>query len=304
MKLLGLQKLTLLDFPGRVAAILFLGGCNFRCPFCQNSSLVCPEKQPPELTSEELRSFLKKRAGLLEGICVSGGEPTLSPDLPELLDLIRSYGYQIKLDTNGSRPDVLEHLLNRGLLDYVAMDIKAGRANYTRVCGCAHGHGPASDSAQSESTAGYNAGTGNRMTQVEHLAEHDAYPIASQVEHSIELDAYSITSQVEHSARLLRESTIPYEFRTTVVRPLHTDADFLDIGTWLADCIPPVAGGSDASDRSADSGSRFHYYLQSFRDCPEVLEKNHSFSAFSHEEMLHFLQILQKKIPQACLRDS
>ena len=103
MKIYGLNKTTLLDYPGRVAATIFLGGCNFRCPFCQNSGLVLNPSSQPELSVEEVLSFLKKRRGILEGVCVTGGEPTLSPDLPEFLAEIRALGYPIKLDTNGTR---------------------------------------------------------------------------------------------------------------------------------------------------------------------------------------------------------
>lgn len=135
MKIHGLQKLTLLDYPGRIGAIIFLGGCNFRCPFCQNSSLVLSPEQLPEISVKEFQSFLRKRSGLLEGICVTGGEPTLHHDLPELFHLIKSEGYLAKLDTNGTNPEMLRELIEDGLVDYVAMDIKAGRDNYARVCG-------------------------------------------------------------------------------------------------------------------------------------------------------------------------
>ena len=135
MKILGLQKLTLLDYPGHIGAIVFLGGCNFRCPFCQNSSLVQRPAELPIVTEEEFFSFLKKRSGILEGVCVTGGEPTLSPELPDFLSSIKSAGYLVKLDTNGTNPDMLGSLIAEKTVDYVAMDIKAGRANYGHVCG-------------------------------------------------------------------------------------------------------------------------------------------------------------------------
>lgn len=135
MSIQGLQKLTLLDFPGQVACTVFLGGCNFRCPFCHNASLVLEPGQETEITQEELLAFLKKRQGVLDGVCVTGGEPLLWPKLPELLQKIKALGYQIKLDTNGSRPELLRQLVQEGLVDYVAMDIKAGPQNYAHVAG-------------------------------------------------------------------------------------------------------------------------------------------------------------------------
>lgn len=137
MLISGLQKLTLLDFPGHLAAIVFLDGCNFRCPFCQNRSLVLPSEELPSIDMDEFQRFLKKRSGILEGICVTGGEPTLHRELPDLLRMIRQAGYLVKLDTNGTNPELLQALMAEGLLDYVAMDIKAGRKNYARAAGIA-----------------------------------------------------------------------------------------------------------------------------------------------------------------------
>lgn len=134
MKLCGLQKTTLLDYPGHVAATVFLGGCNFRCPFCHNSGLIGSDAKPL-FTEEEILGFLQKRKGILEGICVTGGEPTLQADLEAFLKKGKDLGYLIKLDTNGYRPEVLKKLISEGLIDYVAMDIKAGRNNYEIASG-------------------------------------------------------------------------------------------------------------------------------------------------------------------------
>lgn len=238
MKISGLEKLTLTDYPGHLASILFLEGCNFRCPFCQNSSLVVPDPVlPKSLTSplippDSVLQFLKKRAGILDGVCISGGEPTLHPDLPELIRQIRELGYLVKLDTNGSNPEMLQELLDDHLLDYVAMDIKAGRSNYGKVAGL--------------------------------LRETDT------------------CHAVQTSADLLMNSSISYEFRTTVVKGLHTDEDFTDISEWIKGCS--------------------RYFLQTFRDCDSVLMKNHSFSAFSGNEMHHFLELVKKNIPGAAIR--
>ena len=134
MKICGLQKTTLLDFPGHVAATIFTGGCNFRCPFCHNSDLLGNDA-PPAFTEEEVLSFLSKRSGILEGVAITGGEPTLQPDLESFIRRIRSIGLQVKLDTNGYRPDVLKSLCEQGLVDYVAMDIKTCKERYPLLAG-------------------------------------------------------------------------------------------------------------------------------------------------------------------------
>lgn len=136
MEIHGLQKLTLLDYPGKTACTVFLGGCNFRCPFCHNRDLVlCPE-QADRISADDLFSFLKKRRGLLEGVCVTGGEPLLYPELESLLSAVRSMGFSVKLDTNGSRPTRLKRLVEQGLVDYVAMDIKNAKEQYKKTVGC------------------------------------------------------------------------------------------------------------------------------------------------------------------------
>lgn len=135
MNICGYQKTTLLDYPGHVAATIFTGGCNFRCPFCHNSDLVVNSTMSPCISQEEIFSFLKKRKNVLSGICITGGEPTLQTNLSEFIKKVRSLGYKIKLDTNGYRPDVISSLLEDNLLDYIAMDIKAGLSNYAKVSG-------------------------------------------------------------------------------------------------------------------------------------------------------------------------
>ena len=137
MKFGGLQKLTLLDYPDKVAATLFTVGCNFRCPFCHNFSLVCGDGDKLEpLTQEEVLQFLKKRSAVLEGVCVTGGEPLIQPDIEDFLRKVREIGYKIKLDTNGAFPDRLRLLVKNGLVDYVAMDVKNSKATYGKTAGC------------------------------------------------------------------------------------------------------------------------------------------------------------------------
>lgn len=218
MKICGFNKTTLLDYPGRVASTIFLGSCNFRCPFCQNSPLVVDPGQQPEISPEEILAFLKKRKGILDGVCVSGGEPTLAKDLPDFLKKIKELEYEIKLDTNGSRPYVVKSLVKDGLIDMVAMDIKASPDNYPSLCGL-------------------------------------RYP-----------DMDSINKTVQ----FLMSGSVDYEFRTTVVKELHSEKDFREIGQWLK--------GAKA------------YYLQAYRDSEEVLQPG--FSSYSLKELEHFRSIL------------
>ncbi|MBQ8351955.1 MAG: anaerobic ribonucleoside-triphosphate reductase activating protein [Clostridia bacterium] len=226
MNIQGYQKLTLLDFPGRVACTVFTGGCNLRCPFCHNAGLVRTPFSSAN-SEEELLSYLVSRRGLLDGVCVTGGEPLLQPDLPVFLQRVKDMGYSVKLDTNGSLPDKLAALLASGLVDYVAMDVKS-------------------------SPAGYAAATGR---------DGDVAPFLQSI-------------------RLLEESGIPHEFRTTVVKGIHTAADIEAIGQLLAGCA--------------------RYFLQPFRDSGNLL--GDGCSAFSEAEMSAFLDIAKKYIPAAQLR--
>ena len=175
----GIQKLTLLDFPERVACTLFTAGCNLRCPFCHNASLVT--EIGDALSTDEILATLKKRRGLLDGVCITGGEPTLQTDLADFIRAVRDMGYAVKLDTNGTHPDRLAALLDAGLVDYVAMDIKNSREKYPLTVGVQH-FDPA---------------------------------------------------VIDESITLLRESGVAHEFRTTVVRELHTVEDIVAIARWV-----------------------------------------------------------------------
>ena len=130
----GFQKTTLLDFPGYVAATVFFGGCNMRCPFCHNMNIVTSD-DTPAFTDEDILKYLRKRQGILDGVCITGGEPTLCSELPSFISLIKDLGFRVKLDTNGTNPQMLEKLINDGLIDYVAMDIKSSFSGYERACG-------------------------------------------------------------------------------------------------------------------------------------------------------------------------
>ena len=135
MKICGLNKTTLLDYPGCVAATIFVGGCNFRCPFCHNGDLVLHSEKMQGYREEEVLAFLEKRKKVLEGVCVTGGEPTLYKELPAFVKKVKNIGYKVKLDTNGSNPEMLYELVKTDLVDYVAMDIKAPLYAYHKVCG-------------------------------------------------------------------------------------------------------------------------------------------------------------------------
>jgi pyruvate formate lyase activating enzyme len=197
MNIGGHQKLTLIDFPGHLATTIFTVGCNFRCPFCHNPELVfgagIKALDTENKMEQEFFAFLNKRRGKLEGVCITGGEPTLQPDLIEFIKKVRAMGFLIKLDTNGARPDVLKRLLDLKLLDFVAMDIKNQLGRYSETVG-------------------------------------------------VKVD----TERIKLSAELIKNSRLPYEFRTTVVPGIHTEEDFLEIAKWLI-------------------GAR-SYYLQEYRE--------------------------------------
>ncbi|MDD2971612.1 MAG: anaerobic ribonucleoside-triphosphate reductase activating protein [Lachnospiraceae bacterium] len=133
MQIHGLNKTTLLDYPGHVGATIFLGGCNFRCPFCHNRDLVLNPSSQPVLSYDEVLHFLKKRYGIITGVCITGGEPTIQPDLPHLIRDIKKLGYLVKLDTNGTNPAMLDSLYVQHLINYVAMDIKSSPLNYSSI---------------------------------------------------------------------------------------------------------------------------------------------------------------------------
>lgn len=228
MRILGFQKTTLLDYPHKLASTIFLGGCNFRCPFCHNALLVTKQDQVPELSSTEILQYLKKRVGVLEGVCITGGEPTLSKDLPDFIYAIKNLGYQIKLDTNGSNPDMISSLIKENAIDYIAMDIKNSRENYAMTTGC-----------------------------------------------NIDLD------KIEQSIHLLLTNKIPYEFRTTVVKELHTAEDFIKIGHW-------IHGAS-------------RYYLQNFVASDNLICPN-QYSSYDRKTLEVFCDLLKSHVSLVELR--
>ena len=229
MRISGLQKMTLLDYPGLVACTVFTGGCNLRCPFCHNASLVLPEREADETDEAEVFRFLEKRQGMLDGVAVTGGEPLLHADLPDFLRRVRALGYRIKLDTNGTFPDRLRAVVEEGLVDRVAMDVKNAPLLYGKTVG---------------------------------LHRFDIAP-------------------VEHSKDYLLEGHVEYEFRTTVVRGLHTAESLLAAARWI-------------------EGAR-EYYLQQYKDSGDVIRPD-ALGAFTDDEMRGLLEKVRTVIPAAQLR--
>jgi pyruvate formate lyase activating enzyme len=135
MKIGGLQKFSLIDYPGKICAIVFTQGCNFRCPYCHNPELVDPRRYGPVFPEDEVLSFMEKRRGKLDAISITGGEPTLQPDLENFIAAIKNLGFFVKLDTNGSNPEVVERLAERRLVDFWAMDVKGPLEKYSRIAG-------------------------------------------------------------------------------------------------------------------------------------------------------------------------
>ncbi len=230
MLIAGLQKLTLLDFPGRVACTVFTGGCNFRCPFCHNAPLVLPERieGDPDGEATVLR-FLEKRQGVLDGVAVTGGEPLLQRDIADFLRRVKALGFLVKLDTNGAFPEKLEELVAEGLVDRVAMDIKNAPALYARTVG---------------------------------LPELDL-------------------RRIERSKDFLLRGSVDYEFRTTVVKGLHTAESLREAAEWI---------------RGAKE-----YYLQQFKDSGDIIAAA-GLGPFSDDEMRALAAQLRPIVPSLRLR--
>lgn len=227
MKLLGLQKLTLLDYPEHMACTVFVGGCNFRCPFCHNRDLVFLPEGMGEIPFEEFFAFLKKRKGILDGVCVTGGEPLLHPEIKSFIKDIKALGYLIKVDTNGSYPERLKELAGEGLIDYVAMDIKNSKERYEETAGTA-----------------------------------------------VPLD------KVCESAEFLLSGAVDYEFRTTVVKEFHSEADFISIREWI-------------------KGAK-RYYLQGFIDSGALIQEG--LEGYEKADLERFQAVLREVLPCVELR--
>ena len=228
MLICGFQKMTLLDFPGHVACTLFTGGCNLRCPFCHNALLVTEVDDVEEYSEDYILSYLKKRQGILDGVAITGGEPLIQKDIRAFILKVRALGYPVKLDTNGTRPELLKELVSEGLVDYVAVDIKNSKERYAETAGM-----PALD-----------------------------------------------LSPIEETVSFLLRGTVPYEFRTTVVREYHTIEDIGKIGQWI---------------RGAD-----RYFLQKFVDSGSLIGEN--MSEVSKSEMIAMQKEAEKYVKSVAIR--
>ena len=229
MNISGIQKLTLLDYPGKVACTLFTAGCNFRCPFCHNAGLVLPDMlEEASISEDEVMSFLKKRAGMLDGVAITGGEPLLHTDMPEFLEKIKNLGYKIKLDTNGSNPKLLKEIVNAGLVDRVAMDIKNAPSENDKTAGC-----------------------------------------------SVDME------KIEESKDFLLTGTCDYEFRTTVVKGIHTKESLIAAAKWI-------------------SGAK-EYYLQQFKDSGNLIAPD-AFEPFDENEMHELADAVRPFVPTVEVR--
>ena len=224
----GLQKLTLLDFPGKTACIIFTRDCNFRCPFCHNADLVIGDAAP--LENEEIFAYLDKRKKLLDGVVITGGEPLLQKDIADFIRRVKSFGYAVKLDTNGTYPDRLKALLDEGLVDYVAMDIKNGKAKYLETAG---------------------------------------------------VSGEALLSRVKESIAIIMASGVAYEFRTTVVKGLHTKESLLSAFAMI---------------KGAE-----RYFLQGFVDSGALIE-GQGLAAFSKAEMQEFVSLAAPFVKSVALR--
>lgn len=231
MRIAGVQKLTLLDFPGHTAATVFTPGCDLRCPFCHNSDLVNDDLEE-EYYANEVLAFLETRVGKLDGVAFTGGEPLMQEGLDEFVKLVKRLGFKIKLDTNGTFPDKLDMMLKKHLVDYVAMDIKNAPSLWPQTVGL------------DPSVAGM------------------------------------IFARTLRSMDIIKSSGVEYEFRTTIVKGLHTPETMDELGRFV-------------------SGAE-HYYLQNFTDSGAILGE--SCSAWDKETLLSMLETIRKYVPNAELR--
>ena len=249
MHIAGLQRTTLVDYPGKVAATVFTRGCSFSCPFCHNPELVLPAKFIPLLDEKEIWAFFDKRLHQLQGVCFTGGEPTIQSDLPLFVAKLKSFGYKIKLDTNGSNPAMLGRLIDSGHIDYIAMDIKASPSKYLATAG-----------VKNPSVSTRPSLDGNIKNQN---------------------DNSKLLNNIKQSIGLIMESGIDYEFRTTVVHPIHEVSDFEEIGKLI---------------RGAKK-----YYLQNFVQSKHI-DESQKFTPLSDKELKDIKTIIKKYIDQVQIR--
>ena len=238
MKIYGLQKTTLLDYPGKVASTIFLGGCNFRCPFCHNMDLVTDLENIEPISVEDIMKHLKTRAGVIDGVCITGGEPALQPGLDRLIRSIKDLGLLVKLDSNGSKSSVLKKFIDEKLIDYIAIDIKSSFSSYNKVCGF----------------------------DILGLNPEEVKDVIRNVRETISL--------------LINQDSVPYEFRTTVIREYHDSEEFEQIGDMI-------------------KGARA-YYLQNFVSSDHVPDK--ALHGYTKGELQSFADKLSLKVKEVGIR--
>ena len=229
MKLSGYQKLTLLDFPGLMACVVFTSGCNFRCPFCHNALLVLPGQDSGTVSEDEFFAFLEKRRGVLDGVVVTGGEPLLHPDIVPFLAKVKDMGFKTKVDTNGTKPALLKKIAEEKLVDYIAMDIKNAPEEYGAAVGL----------------------------------------------EKVDLAA------IEQSMRFLMQGNVDYEFRTTVVKGIHTEKSLEELAKWI-------------------KGAK-RYYLQAFKNSGGLIPPE-GLDAFDETEMKKFADVVAPYVPAVEIR--
>ncbi len=229
MKIGALQKTSLIEFPGKISCIIFVQGCNFRCPYCHNPELVLPEKFLPLLSISEVMDFLERRKKYLDGVVITGGEPCADSDLLPFVRELKKMGYAVKIDTNGSFPEVIKKMLSEGILDYIAMDVKGTPEKYATIAGV---------------------------------------KVAMK--------------KIEESISLIKNSSIGYEFRTTVVKEMLSIDDFEGIGRLI-------------------QGAEL-YYLQHFRPSKAVDPATLSYHTYSDEEFEEVRNIMLKYVKRCEIR--
>lgn len=284
MIIAGIQKVTLVDYPGKVAATIFTRGCSFRCGFCHNPELVLPEKFIPALDNEEIYKFLKSRVGKLEAVCITGGEPMLFSDIGKLIKRIKSIGLLVKLDTNGSFPDRLEKVIEEGNLDYIAMDIKGPLDKYKDIARPIESlpqRGPLSGRApkgRGNLSLDKNTPINVIPTPFDSLSSLRAVSVEGSFESKI---VQSIKLIMDSGTCPERSRRIDYEFRTTVVKPMLSVEDFQGIGQMIR-------------------GAK-RYIIQNFVKSKHVLEEI-KMSPFSDEELEAGKKIMEEYVSKVDIR--
>ena len=252
MQIVDFQKVTLVDYPGKIATTVFTRGCNFRCSFCHNPELVVPDKFSPTMVTDKFYQFLLSRQGKIDAVCITGGEPLLHLDIIEFITKIHNMGFKIKLDTNGSFPDRLKNVIDSGYIDYIAMDIKSSADKYLMV---------------------------SKSLDFDHNTLAGDNPFRENTES--ELANQQLMKKIKKSIKLIMNSGIDYEFRTTVCHPYHKINDFFQIGEMI-------------------KGAK-RYFLQNFVPSKHV-DSSIIFSPLTDKEMEQATNIMKEYVKNVSIR--